>query len=165
MIKFKIDVELLREKAEERNIPQMYLENPDLLLPKRSTGGSAGYDIIAPYTFDISGAGGGFYLMESFVKIEMSREFVAYMHVRSSTGIKRFIHLMNGTGIIDSDFNKAIIVPLRCFVPQIKERINAGERIAQIIFHKYFLTDDDEHKNNKSEDIKKRDGGIGSTGK
>lgn len=161
MIKFSIDVEKL--KADPR-VSQKYKDNPDLLLPKRATEGSVGYDIIMPYTETIIAKNAASMVLESYVKLEMSQDIVAYMHVRSSTGIKRYCRLMNSTGVIDWDYKDTIGVPLRVF-SGINERINAGEKIVQIVFHKVLLTDEDLEARKSAKKLDKRDGGFGSTGK
>ena len=160
MIRFVIDEEGL---GKDHRVPQMYKDNPELLKPRRATEGSAGYDLIAPYDFVIKSGNASSEIMDSYVKIEMDPQYVAYMHVRSSVGIKRFIRLMNSTGVIDSDFRDPIKVPLRIFAP-LNEHVRAGEKIAQIVFHQYYLTDEDlELKRKNKAVLPERNGGIGST--
>lgn len=160
MIKFIIDEEGLKN---DPRVKAEYKENPSLLMPERKTDTSAGYDIIAPYDFVIKTGNASSEIMDSYVQIEMDPEFVAYMHIRSSTGIKRYIRLMNSVGVIDSDFKEQVKVPLRIFVPY-NEHIKAGQAIAQIVFHKWYMTDEDREKTKNGRKGKKRNGGIGSTG-
>lgn len=166
-IKFTVDVEKLRECF---YVAEEYKKNPEKLLPKRSTKGSAGYDLIMPYDCNINVDAPGLYILDTFIKIEVPEDIVAKMYVRSSIGIKKGIVLANGTGIIDSDFKDTIKVPLvknrissisESFIQGIdneKPQIHKGDRIVQIVFTKYFTTEDDITTN-------ERDGGIGSTGK
>ncbi len=166
-IKFTIDEERLRKTF---YVAEEYKKNPEKLLPKRSTKGSAGYDLIIPYDCDINVDSPGLYVLDTFVKIEVPKDIVAKMYVRSSIGIKKGIVLANGTGIIDSDFKDTIKVPLvrnrisvisESFVEGIddeKPKIRKGDRIVQIVFTKYYTTEDDTT-------VEERNGGIGSTGK
>mgnify|MGYP000993365576 CR=1 FL=1 len=166
-IKFTVDVEKLKNCF---YVADEYKENPEKLLPIRGTKGSAGYDLINPYDCDINIDSPGLYILDTFIKIEVPENIVAKMYVRSSIGIEKGIVLANGTGIIDSDFKDTIKIPLvknrisvisQSFVDTInnkKPKICKGDRIVQIVFTKYFTTEDD---NTKEE----RTGGIGSTGK
>ena len=140
MIKIIVDEEGLRN---DPRVKQEYKENPDLLKPVRGTDCSA---------------------MDSYIKLEMDSDVVAYMHIRSSMGIKRYVRLMNSVGVIDADFKDPIKVPLRMFGGY-NEHIRAGEKIAQIVFHKWLMTDEDLEDKKNGKKGNKRTGGIGSTGK
>ena len=131
------------------------------VLPKRKTKGSAGYDISVPQRtllpagkLTVVGTGLKAYMMDD--------EYLA-VHIRSSMAIKRDVITVNGTGIIDSDYyNNAdndghIQLPLLNLDPK-DIVLENGERVAQGIFMKYLLTDND-----NSNDT--RNGGIGSTGR
>lgn len=159
MIRFVIDEEGLRNNP---YVSQEYKDNPELLKPKRATDGSAGYDLIAPYPVYVRTSNTSSEIMDSYIKIEMDPEYVAYMHIRSSAGIKRHLRLMNSVGVIDSDFKDQIKIPLKIEVP-INEQINAGEKIAQIVFHKWFMTDEDVQAKKENKKGNERKGGIGST--
>lgn len=161
MIKFIIDEEGLRN---DPRVKQEYKENPELLKPIRGTDYSAGYDIIAPYDFVIRNSNISSEVMDSYIKLEMDPDVVAYMHIRSSMGIKRYVRLMNSVGVIDADFKDPIKVPLRMFGGY-NEHIRAGEKVAQIVFHKWLMTDEDLEDKKNGKKGNKRTGGIGSTGK
>lgn len=160
MIKFVIHEEELRK---DPLVPDWIKADPSQIKPKRATDGSAGYDIIVPYDFRIEGGTTGKYVMETYVSIEMDKKYYAAMHVRSSIGIKRFIRLLNSTGIIDSDYKDTIKVPLRIF-SGVNDTFRAGDRIAQIVFGEYFLTDEDMELKKSGIKGEERNGGIGSTG-
>lgn len=109
MIRFIIDEEALMKA---KHVKQEYKDNPELLIPKRSTSGSAGYDLIYPYEREVRLYPNETLLINSFVKVEMPKDIVCKMYIRSSVGIKKGIGLANGTGIIDSDFKESIKIPL-----------------------------------------------------
>jgi len=131
-------------------------------LPKRSTKTSAGYDIrsieegiIKPNEAKIFKTG---------LKVSMNDDEVLQIYSRSSQGYKYNVCLVNSVGIIDSDYynnddNEGhFSVKLINFGDSDYE-VKVGDKIAQCIFVKYLTVDDEE------EIVKKRKGGIGSTGK
>lgn len=129
-------------------------------LPKRATKGSAGYDfcvleggVIPPHQSRIFTTG---------VKACMNEDEVLFLFIRSSLGIKKHLTLSNSTAVIDADFynnpkNEGHILISLHNNSDVIQQIEAGERIAQGIFQKYLITDDDDVE-------AERNGGIGSTG-
>lgn len=146
-------------------VPGMFVKSHnsvfDVVLPKRGTKKSAGYDFVSPRTVIIDS--GAQVLIWTDVCAYMEDDEVLNLHVRSSVGIKRNLILANTTGIVDADYyanpdnfgNIGI-----CLRNTGKEKviIKEGERIAQGIFTKYLVTNDDQADG-------ERGGGIGSTGK
>lgn len=131
------------------------VEYANVVMPKRATKGSAGYDICIP--FDVVLAPHTSVKVPTGVRItDMPRSVFMAVYVRSSVGIKRNVVLCNNVGIIDSDFNKDIWLALRNEGDEDVEFL-AGERVAQGIIQPYLVCDDDDAVGN-------RDGGIGSTG-
>lgn len=154
-IRFEIDLEKLMMNKDL--VRKEFLENPDLLLPKRATKGSAGYDLKYPYNRSVILNPGDNYIVDSFVKIILPDGYRADMFVRSSLGIKKNIVLSNGTGIIDSDFKDSIKIPLINIGTKEQYILSSADtRIAQIVISKHELTDDDDAN-------EERTGGIGST--
>lgn len=126
------------------------------LMPKRSTSGSAGYDFVSPERYIVPAYGEC--LIESHVSIELPKDKVLLLFVRSSYGFKYGITLSNGTGIIDSDFYPNTI---KCKLRNDSNKdfiIENGDKYMQGVIIQYFVTDDDNVSNI-------RNGGIGSTGK
>ena len=106
-----------------------------IMLPKRSTKSSAGYDIrsieegvIPPHQSKIFKTG---------LKVCMNSDEVLYIYSRSSFGYKYDVCLTNNG---NSDF-----------------KVNINDRIAQGVFMKYLTVDDEEEINSV------RTGGFGST--
>lgn len=135
--------------------------NENNKLPARSTSHSAGYDFYSPVSVAIGPGQSG--MVTTNIKARMENDDVLMIFPRSSMGIKKHVMLSNTVGIIDSDFynneeNEGnIIVSLYNYGDRILE-IKPGEKIAQGIFVKFAITDDDKAKGT-------RVGGIGSTGK
>ena len=132
----------------------------DIIIPKRSTKNSAGYDICTPINIHIKPFGVS-ELIFTDIKAYMLKDEYLSIHVRSSIGMKKGLVLANATGIIDSDYysntsnDGNIGFKLRNLSSE-DVYINAGERILQGIFSKYLVVDDDKEN-------RERSGGIGST--
>lgn len=132
------------------------------ILPTRSDTRSAGYDIYSTedkWIYPNS--------VEKFttnIKVYMEPDEVLMIHPRSSVGIKMNLMLANTTGVIDSSYvdnkdNEGNIIVALFNYGNKPQQIKAGERIAQGVFMKYLITDDDNTKNTE------RSGGIGSSGR
>ena len=94
----------------------------------------------------------------------MLQDEVLKLYIRSSLGIKKNVVLSNNVAILDADYysnptnDGHIIIALRNEGEESVE-ILAGDRVAQGIFEKYLLIDDDEPLSYV------RISGTGSTGK
>lgn len=130
-----------------------------IILPKRSTTNSAGYDFYSPVDFNI--APGESIKIPTCIKAKMQNDEVLFLFIRSSIGIKKGLMLMNGTGIIDSDYygnndnDGNIIIALKNISSDVIY-IDKGEKICQGVFLKYLVADNDNT-------VIERTGGIGST--
>ncbi|MBM6701116.1 dUTP diphosphatase [Megasphaera elsdenii] len=130
-------------------------------IPERKTSGSSGYDleaakdtVIRPH--DVTSVYTG-------LKAYMQKDEYLMISIRSSLAFKKGLILVNGPGIIDSDYynnedNEGHIMVGLYNTSDKPVPIKKGDRIAQGIFMKYLTCDDDCSEG-------KRVGGIGSTGK
>ena len=130
-------------------------------IPKRKTANSAGYDIAAAETVTLSPCGAT--LVPTGLKARMPGDEYLGIHIRSGLSVKKKLGLINGQGIIDSDYynnhdNEGHIMVAVINYNNYPVIIEKGERIAQGIFYKYFKADHDEHNSIV------RQGGFGSTG-
>lgn len=131
----------------------------ELVLPKRSTKYSAGYDFYSPISFTLNP--GERKVIPTGIKVCMNdNEFLA-IYVRSSLGFKWDIRMCNQVGIIDADYYVNSENEGHIFVCLKNEgnsavTINKGDRFVQGIFTPYLITDDDTVTGI-------REGGIGST--
>ncbi len=131
-------------------------------LPKRKTKYSGGYDIMALIEYELL-PGESKVIPTGLKSIFPDDEFLMIV-IRSSLGFKYGIKLANQVGIIDADYynnedNEGhILIKLENTGKDVF-KINIGDRIAQGIFLKYNIIDDEEEIKNK------RKGGIGSSGK
>lgn len=133
-----------------------------LKLPVRSTQDSAGYDIAAAKNVCLQP--GEMVVIPTGVKAFMLNDEYLAIHIRSSLAIKHGLYLANSQGIIDSDYydnpeNEGhILIAIGNRGTQ-EFFIDTGMRIAQGIFGKYLLADQDGPVEKYD-----RTGGIGSTG-
>lgn len=143
------------------------LDNPqcaiiDHLKPHRGTKHSAGYDFISPIEIVIPAH--KMAKIPTGVKAAMNEDEILSIYPRSSIGFKTGIRLANTVGIVDSDYynnsdNEGHIF-IKFYNPTDEDYlIHIGDKIAQGIFTKYLIVDDEE------EILTERVGGLGSTGK
>lgn len=154
------------EKISYEMFKKSVCDNKDLyesiILPKRSTKNSAGYDIrsieegiIPPHKSMAFKTG---------IKVCMNSDEVLYIYARSSFGYKYDVCLTNNVGVIDSDYYNNIDNEGHFQVKLTNNgdndfKVNIGDRIAQGVFMKYLIADDEEEITNI------RVGGLGSTKK
>ncbi len=130
-------------------------------LPQRKTKHSAGYDLAAADTVTVEPQAVA--LIPTGLKAYMLPQEYLGIHIRSGLSIKKKLMLVNGQGVIDADYydnpdNEGHIM-IAVFNPGPDSvTIEAGERIAQGIFYRYLVADDDEGADAV------RQGGFGSTG-
>lgn len=135
-------------------------EDKDIHLPTRKTTESAGYDLECAEVVTL--APGELKLIPTGIKAFMAYDEYLAIHIRSSMAIKRRLALVNSTGIIDSDYynnedNEGHIMIAVLNYGTEPVHLEKGERVAQGIFSKYLITNDDDATG-------VRTGGIGSTG-
>lgn len=136
-------------------------EDKDIALPRRKTTESAGYDIECAEAVTIEP--GEMKLVPTGLKAFMNFDEYLAIHIRSSMAIKRHLMVSNSTGIIDSDYynneeNEGHILIALYNFGQDTVQIERGERVAQGIFSKYLVANNDDATGI-------RVGGFGSTGK
>lgn len=153
----KVSYEQFVRDYEDNNVKEVY---DNIIIPERATKNSAGYDFKS--TIDITLNPNEIVKIPTGIRCQMESDDVLMIYVRSSIGFKYQTVLVNGTGIIDSDYFNAdneghIFIKIRNdgSKPLI---INRGNAICQGVFLKYGITDDDTAD-------KDRVGGIGSSGK
>ncbi|MGL4452871.1 MAG: hypothetical protein ACRCTZ_17040 [Sarcina sp.] len=134
----------------------------EYFLPVRADKRSAGYDFSS--TIDVEIQPHSQVLIWTNIKSYMLEDEVLKLYVRSSIGIKKHLTLANVVGIIDSSYysnpsnDGNIGICLRNDTDNVVS-IEKGERIAQGVFVKYLVADEDNCLKET------RDGGIGSSNK
>ncbi len=132
----------------------------DIILPKRATMKSAGYDIFTPVPFVLEP--GQTVKIPTGIRVSMREDYVFMIYPRSGLGFKYRLQLNNTVGVIDADYYESdneghIFVKLTNDSNEGKSlTVDRGVAFAQGIFMQYGITDDD------CVDAK-RNGGLGST--
>lgn len=132
-------------------------------LPFRATNGSAGMDLYACIDSPVTLGAGEKAVIPTGIAIELpSAELAAFVFARSGLAIKHGIGLLNGVGVIDSDYRGEICVGV---VNQLAEpyTIAPDERIAQLVIMPVSLITPVEAQS--LDDTARGEGGFGSTGK
>lgn len=153
--------ELVSKNEYEKTTTDISYEQ--LVLPKRATRESAGYDIFSTLSFELNPG----------EEIKIPTGFKAYMQPgemlalfpRSSMGFKYQICLANTVGIGDSDYYNNEGNEGHYFIKLVNRgvkpwSVKAGDAIGQGIFMPILLADDDNFYDGET-----RVGGIGSTNK
>lgn len=132
-------------------------------LPFRATEGSAGMDLYACIDSPVTLGAGEKAVIPTGIAIELpSAELAAFVFARSGLAIKHGIGLLNGVGVIDSDYRGEICVGV---INQLAEpyTIAPDERIAQLVIMPVSLITPVEAQS--LDDTARGEGGFGSTGK
>lgn len=129
-------------------------------IPQRKTAASAGYDLAAAEDVEVPPR--GVVLVPTGLKAYMPPDEFLALYVRSSLAVSRGLMLANGVAVIDADYadnpeNEGHILVALYNRTDRPVRIARGERIAQGIFHRFGVTDDDRPGGARA-------GGFGSTG-
>jgi dUTP pyrophosphatase len=139
-------------------------EDKNINIPKRSTKNSAGYDIEAAEDITIEPFKNGMKptLISTGLKAYCQPD-EWFMLANRSSGPKKGLLFPHSFGIIDSDYygNESNDGHLFVQVINIKDEplvIKKGDVIAQVVFMKYLITDDDNATGTRT-------GGFGSTDK
>ena len=133
-----------------------------IMLPRRATTGSAGYDFYTPV--DIVLEPGQTAKVPTGIRVSMEPDWVLSLYPRSGLGFKYRLQLNNTVGIIDSDYffsdNEGHIFAKITNDTNENKTVNlkTGDGFMQGIFLQYGITIDDNETG-------VRNGGFGSTGR
>ena len=131
-----------------------------VLLPRRSTEYSAGYDFLCPYTVTIKSK--EMVKIKTYIKAYMLHDEFLELHMRSSLAIKKNLRLKNLMPIIDADYynnpdNEGNIYIFIVNEGDEEVTIERDEKYVQGIFKKFLIVDFD------CPEKMTRIGGLGST--
>lgn len=132
----------------------------DIILPRRATAHSAGFDFFAPQ--DVFLPAGGSAVVKTGVRVSIDEGWALLIYPRSGLGFKLGIRLANTVGVIDGDYyfsdNEGHIM-IKLYNPGTASvTLSKGTAVAQGIFTPYGVTYDDD-----ADGV--RNGGFGSTDK
>ena len=140
--------------------------HPDAIVPTLGSAAAAGYDLYALYPCDLEP--GDTWFIHTGLAIEIPAGFWGGIYARSGLATKRGLRPANCVGVVDTDYRGEIIVALHNDSSSL-QHIDAGDRIAQLVFHQQctILPDEDGNIWQVVEDLSDTDrgeGGFGSTG-
>lgn len=136
------------------------------VLPTQGSTAAAGYDLYSVDTFCIEP--GETRLVHTGLSIEIPEGFWGGIYARSGLATKKGLRPANCVGVIDSDYRGEIMVALHNDSSSI-QHIDAGDRIAQLVFHPVVKILPDESGElwqvvDELSDTNRGVGGFGSTG-
>lgn len=145
---------------ERTNVKSMTYD--DIILPRRSTKYSAGYDFYIPYSVDLKPTES--VVIDTYIKCKIASSCFLAIFPRSGLGFKYNVCLANTVGIIDSDYYNNVSNEGHIKVKLVNNgnedlHIECGDKFCQGIFLPYFTVYNDEPL--LTDD---RSGGFGSTG-
>ena len=132
-----------------------------IILPKRATSGSAGYDFFTPVKIEL--APGESLSVPTGIRARIDEGWVLMLYPRSGLGFKYGMKLANTVGVIDSDYYYSdneghIIAKITNTSADKAITVEAGKGFIQGVFTPFGITVDDE-----ADGV--RNGGFGSTTK
>ena len=136
---------------------------PGATTPRYATSGSAACDLTAAIDAPVVIPCGGSASVPTGIAISMDRQdVVAIVCARSGLAFKHGLSLVNGIGVIDSDYRGEICVGLRNH-GNTDYTVQPGERIAQLMFMPCLCAEFT--LASALDDTERGSGGFGSTGK
>lgn len=142
-------------------IKQIDANFADIALPAYSTAGSAGMDVCAAITADITIATGKTAMIPTNLSIELPIGYECQVRSRSGLAAKNGVFCLNAPGTIDSDYRGEIKVILANF-SDTDFVITRGMRIAQLVIARYETAEWEVVR--ELSDTERAAGGFGSTG-
>lgn len=131
-----------------------------IILPRRATSGSAGYDFFAPDSFSLNP--NETVKIATGIRAKIAQGWVLMIFPRSGLGFKYRLSLDNTVGVIDSDYfnadNEGHIFIKMTNCGNTPLTVEKGKAFAQGVFLPFGITEDDDCS-------AERHGGIGSTDK
>lgn len=154
----KIKMEL--KKLKENKTLKFKKLNPDAVLPKYATDGSAGFDFycIEECWIDINKT----IIIKTGLSVEIPSGYFMSIVPRSSTGLKTPLRQANSYGVIDQDYRGEIGL-IFTNTSNTPYKISKGDRIAQGFILPIIQFDIQEVL--ELEKTERNEGGFGSTGK
>lgn len=150
------------EPKENYDIKVLVVNKSNMLLPKYETANSAGLDVRANLTAPTVLPAHGRMLIGTGLFVAIPEGYECQVRPRSGLALKHGITVLNTPGTIDADYRGEIGVILMNHTDE-NYVINPGDKIAQLVFHKYERI--------KWQDVDKLpttdrgEGGFGHTGK
>ena len=134
----------------------------DAVVPTYGSEFSAGADLYACETEDITIAPGETRLIHTGLSFEIPEGFGGFIYARSSLGTKRGLAPANKVGVIDADYRGEVMVSLHNHSTE-AQTVSPGERVAQLVIAPFLKAEFTVAE--ELSDTVRGTGGFGSTGK
>lgn len=134
---------------------------PEAVIPRRATAQSAGFDLSACLDAPLTLRTGETQMIPTGVAVELPAGTAGMVYARSGLASREGIALINGVGVVDSDYRGELKVPLHNYTAG-DFVIHPGDRIAQMVVTPVLLPDSEEVS--CLTDSERGTGGFGSTG-
>ena len=134
---------------------------PGAILPSRATAESAGFDLSACLEEPVTIPAGETKMIPIGVAVELPPGTAGMLYSRSGLSLKHGIALINGVGVVDSDYRGELMVPLHNH-SRANFTVCPGDRVAQMVVTPVLLPSLEEA--DKLSDSERGTGGFGSTG-
>lgn len=134
--------------------------NEKAVIPSYASSCAAGADLYSCED-ELVFAPGETKLVHTGIAMEIPNGYVGLIYARSGIATKRGLAPANKVGVIDSDYRGEIMVALHNHSDK-ETKIDAGERVAQIVITPYLTADFIETES--LEETARGEGGFGSTG-
>ena len=136
---------------------------PNAKIPTKGTTGAAGFDLVSA---DVK-LEGNVYVVNTGLRTTFPEGYVLLVYPRSGLARRLGLHLVNGVGVIDSDYRGDLQLMFRCEDPTVSTAdmfnlLAPGQRVAQAILMPLPVTDWVEVC--ELPDSVRGAGGFGSTG-
>lgn len=135
--------------------------HPQAVLPSRATAESAGFDLAACLEAPLTVLPGETAMIPIGIAVELPAGTAGMVYSRSGLASKHGIALINGVGVIDSDYRGELKVPLHNH-SSVPYTIMPGDRVAQLVVTPVLLPELIEA--DELSDSVRGTGGFGSTG-
>ena len=134
----------------------------EAVVPTYGSEFSAGADLYACETEDITIAPGETRLIHTGLSFEIPEGFGGFIYARSSLGTKRGLAPANKVGVIDADYRGEVMVSLHNHSME-AQTVSPGERVAQLVIAPFLKAEFTVAE--ELSDTVRGAGGFGSTGK
>lgn len=136
--------------------------NSEAVVPTYGSEFSAGADLYACETEDITIAPGETRLIHTGLSFEIPEGFGGFIYARSGLATKKGLAPANKVGVIDADYRGEVMVSLHNH-SGVTQTVSPGERVAQLVIAPFLKAEFTVAE--ELSDTVRGTGGFGSTGK
>lgn len=136
--------------------------SPTATTPTKGSQEAAGYDLYADTPNNIFIKPGEIRTIKTGISVEIPPGYFGGVYARSGMSTNRGLTLINGVGVVDSDYRGGICVPL-INLSGYTQMIKAHERVGQLVIQP--VADARLYEVTELSETERGSGGFGSTGR